>query len=100
MMNQDSRRLSRITDDIRMEYEQYCPIAPRSNMLFFPFKFSVFWIMYMFCSVCILFLARICRLLFSNSKKVNCFAHLENLHFHIRIILLGIADAKVMLVFR
>lgn len=29
MMNQDSRRLSRIMDDVREEYEQYCPVLPR-----------------------------------------------------------------------
>lgn len=29
MMNQDSRRLSRITDDVREEYSQYCPVTPR-----------------------------------------------------------------------
>lgn len=29
MMNQDTRRLSRITDDVKEEYMQYCPTAPR-----------------------------------------------------------------------
>lgn len=29
MMNQDSRRLSRITDDIRDEYGRHCPVLPR-----------------------------------------------------------------------
>lgn len=29
MMNQDSRRLSRITDDVREEYANHCPVLPR-----------------------------------------------------------------------
>eukprot|EP00250_Pteridium_aquilinum_P004881 c15064_g1_i2 orf=388-1734(+) len=29
MMNQDSRRLSRITEDVREEYAKYCPVTPR-----------------------------------------------------------------------
>ncbi|MCO5572586.1 hypothetical protein L7F22_026342 [Adiantum nelumboides] len=29
MMNQDTRRLSRITDDVREEYANHCPVLPR-----------------------------------------------------------------------